>query len=455
MSAVTHGLAGYLVNALWQSVLLCAAAWAVSRMVRPLGPTAEHRVWVSALALQCLVPACAVPGLLSLLRHWLDWGGARTGAVTVTMSTAEPLSRGTSAAVLVPVAMSAWALLTLLFAVRLLLQLHLLRRMRRGATTISLEAETARWLLLQQRTRSSARELDVLASTTIQTPVTFGLMRPVLLLPRGFAESVPATEMRAALAHELVHVARHDAAKQLLYRVVTLPLAWHPAVRWTMTQIAETRERVCDHTAAGMTGGAAQYARSLLQLASLLTARRPACAHAIGLFDANQLERRVLMLNRRVFPVARSLRVGLIAGSGVLALAACTSAVALRIDAPSQPSSDAANSTGQNGPVRVDSNIMAGTVISKVQPKYPADAKKAHISGAVVLKAVIGKDGSVQRLQVVSGPKELQASALDAVRQWIYKPYLLNGDPTEVETTITVNYSFAEEPQSQPASGTK
>jgi outer membrane biosynthesis protein TonB len=59
-----------------------------------------------------------------------------------------------------------------------------------------------------------------------------------------------------------------------------------------------------------------------------------------------------------------------------------------------------------------------------------------------VLHAIIGKDGKIRSLKVVSGPDELAHSALDVVRQWTYKPYLLNGNPTEVETTITVNYSL-------------
>ena len=85
---------------------------------------------------------------------------------------------------------------------------------------------------------------------------------------------------------------------------------------------------------------------------------------------------------------------------------------------------------------------MAGNLISKVSPVYPPDAKKARIQGKVLLKAVIGKDGHVEHLDVVSGPSELQQSSVDAVRQWVYKPYLLNGDPIEVETTISVIYTL-------------
>ncbi len=87
---------------------------------------------------------------------------------------------------------------------------------------------------------------------------------------------------------------------------------------------------------------------------------------------------------------------------------------------------------------------MAEQVVTKVEPVYPEDAKHAHITGSVVLAAVIGTDGHVDHLTVVSGPQELQKSALDAVRQWVYKVYRINGNPVEVETNITVNYDLAD-----------
>jgi protein TonB len=79
---------------------------------------------------------------------------------------------------------------------------------------------------------------------------------------------------------------------------------------------------------------------------------------------------------------------------------------------------------------------------TKKQPVYPEQAKKDRVEGKVVLAAVIGKDGTVENLRVVSGPSPLQPSALDAVRQWRYKPYLLNGEPVEVDTTIRVVYTL-------------
>jgi TonB family protein len=86
--------------------------------------------------------------------------------------------------------------------------------------------------------------------------------------------------------------------------------------------------------------------------------------------------------------------------------------------------------------------VMAAQKISGPNPIYPPDAKKARVQGEVVLDAVIGKDGKVENLNVVSGPPMLQSSSIEAVRQWIYKPFLLNGDPVEVRTSIHVIYSL-------------
>ena len=85
---------------------------------------------------------------------------------------------------------------------------------------------------------------------------------------------------------------------------------------------------------------------------------------------------------------------------------------------------------------------MAGQIITKTTPVYPPIARAAHVGGTVVLHAIIAKDGSIQQLSVISGPPMLVGAATDAVRQWRYKPYLLNGEPTEVDTTITVNFNL-------------
>ena len=92
--------------------------------------------------------------------------------------------------------------------------------------------------------------------------------------------------------------------------------------------------------------------------------------------------------------------------------------------------------------IRVGGNVQAASLVNKVTPQYPPIAKTAHVSGTVVLHAIIAKDGSIQELQYMSGPPLLMKSAMDAVREWRYKPTMLNGDPVEVDTTISVVFSL-------------
>ena len=93
-------------------------------------------------------------------------------------------------------------------------------------------------------------------------------------------------------------------------------------------------------------------------------------------------------------------------------------------------------------PVRIGGNVMEAKALERTQPVYPAIAKAAHVQGTVVLHAIISKEGAVEQLQLVSGPPLLVSAAMDAVRQWRYRPTLLNGEAVEVDTTIQVVFTL-------------
>jgi len=93
-------------------------------------------------------------------------------------------------------------------------------------------------------------------------------------------------------------------------------------------------------------------------------------------------------------------------------------------------------------PPRV-SRMMEGNLIYRVQPQYPALARQARVQGIVVLRAMISREGKIENLQVISGHPLLVQSAMDAVRQWRYRPYFLNNEPVEVETQVTVNFTLS------------
>jgi protein TonB len=92
--------------------------------------------------------------------------------------------------------------------------------------------------------------------------------------------------------------------------------------------------------------------------------------------------------------------------------------------------------------VNISGGVAQGMLLQKTVPMYPPIAKAARVSGTVVLQATISKTGTIENLRVISGPAMLQQSALEAVKSWRYRPYLLNNEPVEVETTVNVVFSL-------------
>jgi protein TonB len=105
---------------------------------------------------------------------------------------------------------------------------------------------------------------------------------------------------------------------------------------------------------------------------------------------------------------------------------------------PAGPHVVVAGPAAAAGPLHISSGVMAGTLLGPIQPEYPMIAKISHTEGTVVVQAVISKSGTIESARVVSGPVMLQAAALEAVKAARYRPFLLNGLPTEVETTVSI-----------------
>ena len=93
--------------------------------------------------------------------------------------------------------------------------------------------------------------------------------------------------------------------------------------------------------------------------------------------------------------------------------------------------------------IRLASGVLNRNALHKVPPIYPDGARLGHIQGTVALHILLDQNGKIEELQPVSGPRELQEAALDAVRQWTYKPYILNGNPVPVESLVMINFNLA------------
>ncbi len=435
----------YLVNSLWQVPLFFAAGWAAARILRRAGAGIEHIVWVTVLLLQVIVPACSTlspewaRSLFALMRGMPAHSASNVSVVMGAGSTGSTFHL--PAPWLSAVAL-AYAMMTAFFAARFMRRWVMVHSLRRDAVPLRLSGQAATdWA--QCAELYALDDFSLCTSPRLYGPVSMGIRKRLVLVPADMVARLSAADLKAVLAHEFAHLSRHDFLKNLIYELLSLPLSYHPLFWLTRERITESREIVCDHMAAAASAKN-EYAQSLLRLASLLVSgMRLSASHAIGIFDTTAFERRIMRLTGKQKNINGIRRFGLVSACAAMGIATCASALALsmHVDADSVKAGETAPKTP--GRVNVSAAVMAGNILHKVTPVYPVDAKKAGTQGKVVLDAIVGKDGTVENLKVVSGPKDLQQSALDAVRQWTYKPFLLNGNPVEVKTTINVTYSLA------------
>jgi protein TonB len=164
-------------------------------------------------------------------------------------------------------------------------------------------------------------------------------------------------------------------------------------------------------------------------------------------FVANQLiapksvPKNILMVTEEEAPLATGVVGGMPGGMPGGALGGIISG--LPAAAPPPPPKAAPPPPKPVGPQRIGGDVQASKVLSQVKPVYPPLAKMARQQGTVKMEATISKEGTIEDLKVVSGPPLLIPAALEAVKQWRYKPTLLNGEPVEVLTTIDVNFSLS------------
>lgn len=444
MSGFENLILSYVLNSLWQAPLLFLAAWIAARMLRTAGPAAEHRVWVGSLLFESLLPAVSI---LPWHRFRIAWPWHVQGVAIGDAQVSVQMGAGTGfTALRIPPPMMAslavaYAALTGYFVARYVWRCMRLSALAQGTESLNLSGEATLSCKRWSDRLGIMGPIALVYSDEIFAPVTMGVGQRRVILPAGMVTRLAHADLDTAIAHEFAHIRRNDFLKNLVYEIVAIPVSYHPCLWFTRQRMMETREMVCDEMAAGISGNQ-EYAQSLLRLAATLLQGRPVgVPHAIGVFDANTLERRLMKLTERKKEVGR-LRVCVsVAACVVLGVATAASAVALRLGVDSQASA-VKQAPKKGAPLSIRPDVMAQNIASKVTPKYPPEAKKADIQGTVELDAVVSKTGRVERLNVVSGPSELQQSALDAVRQWRYKPFLLNGAPIEVETTVRVVYTL-------------
>jgi TonB family protein len=533
-----------------KATILLGLAWIVVGATRRRAAALRHLVLSTAILGSLILP------LLTLLLptwHWTMLGKASgllssaheiatnsreptAPSMIVTARTAAPFfSRLSSLALIV------WAAGFLFIVMRLAAGLARLAWMSRHAKPL-LEDDWIRAVLPISRRFKITRSVRVLECRQATMPLTWGVVRPFILLPAG-ARDWTEDRMRIVLCHEFAHVARGDWLLQM-FAELTRGLYWfHPLAWIAAALLRQESEHACDDSVLNYGIPSFDYAHQLLDLARTFESPSRACAPALALARPSNLERRfTAMLNQSIdrrqlsprmrlliFFFALCLLLPLAAlrlpaqelsgrvsgtvydpsgapvpnatvimknrkskaakmttsdGGGNFSFAALaageydmmvmkpgfadykvsqvvleptrelTQKINLKVGSINEEVDVVAEGTAKTPPaetpsrperVRLGGDVQAAKLLEKVLPVYPTAAKSANIQGTVILHAIIGMEGNPLSLRVVNTQidPELARAAVEAVSKWRYSPTLLNGDPLEVDTTITVNFTLS------------
>jgi TonB family protein len=349
--------------------------------------------------------------------------------------------------------------------------------------------------------------VSLLLSDEIDSPVTFGLHTPKIILPLSF-KNLSEPCQKAVLCHELLHVRRYDWIRIIVEEIICSIFWFHPAIWWLRSRIHLSREQAVDHEVVQLTGSRQPYLDSLLEFAQ--AQGRPRAVPAPLFLKERQLVQRVALLLKEVSMSRSRLAISMI---GVCILLVCTLRLAAawfplagepvtipeqkaisevkpslpqaplpvpqrstRLEAAVQPAiasepapvqtvrveADAALSAfpvpvpeqsaekvspPKGEPIRVGGNVQETKLIHKVAPIYPEQAKRKGIQGTVNLTVTIDEEGLVNEIK--SNPENnpiLEEAAVNAVKEWKYSPTFLNGKPVSVVATVSVTFRLSDTP---------
>jgi bla regulator protein blaR1 len=431
-----------LANHLWQSTLFAAMIGLLTLIFRKCHARIRYWLWLVA-SIKFLVPFSFLVAIGSRLAWFrgLPVTNRRLYFAIEAISGAAPATAFPDLVHLLPALVAFW--LCGLVAVLLLwcLQWRKMSAATRDATKLPAgrEVEALRRIEMISGMR---KQIEIRLSRAPIEPGIFGILRPILIWPEGISRRLEDAQLEAILAHEVQHVRRHDNFAAAIHMVVEAIFWFHPLVWWLGARLVEERERACDEDVLQLGNERQIYAEGILKVCEFCLASPLACMSGVA---GGDLKKRMvhIMTERKLhkLDLGRKLLLGAaglaaIAGPIAFGLATAASPAASAVTQQSEQPADV------HASVHASKHEMAALIVKKVPPEYPEAAKKAGIQGQVVLRAIIGKNGDVENLQIVSGHPQLAPAAIEAVKQWKYRPYLQEGKPVEVETEITINFTL-------------
>jgi TonB family protein len=382
-----------LLDSALKATVILFAAWTASLAFRRASAGVRHMVWLAAVLAVAMVPAA-----LSIPQS------AIPSAARLVVPAAVAAGSGAVARKL-PWLLMIWTAGASLVLARLIVGI----------------------LAAARITRSATLQNGILYSDRASTPLTWGFLRPVVILP-AYAMEWTDAERDVAIRHEQAHIARHDWLWQMLASVTTAVFWFHPLMWLAGFQLRHEAECAVDDCI--LAGGAepSDYASRLLDVARRLNGIS-APAAAIAMVRKPELETRV----RSILDPSRRR-----AGAGLFVRCA----IALAAIALILPIAVTRQSVHAQGKVyKIGDGVTQPKLLSKVEPQYTQEAKDAGIEGAVTLNVVITPAGNAENIVVKKSlDPGLDANAVTAVSNWRFQPGTKDGEPVAVYATIEVNF---------------
>ncbi|AXC10203.1 TonB-like protein [Acidisarcina polymorpha] len=442
MSSVSSLITSYLVNSVWELPFISGAGWLISLVFQKLGSRSEHATWVVTFSLAVSMPAIPPLRFLVGLATSSSFPTHSSIAFEAAQAAETPLRRALS--IPTPAAyglICSYLLVLLYFTIRLGWSIRNTQELIYDASPALLTEEQENlWRRCTQF--YSLKPIKVRISERVRGPVALGFGQPVLLFPPDFLENCSSQDLLAAFAHESAHMKRHDFIKNLFYELFSLSLCFHP-ITWVLkSRIAQTREMVCDSMATERLLTPFDYTESLLRLATMIrTNSRAMTSHAIGIFDADILEKRVMVVKTKTWNFSPWATYALTAATMIFmgAITAWGTALAVTIEPVTQR---AASPETSSAVYKVGNGVGAPTVIKSVDPQFPDGRNtKGMFQGVCIVGLVVDTSGMPKEVHIVKPlAPDFDANAIKAVQQYNFEPAKLLGKPVAVSINIEVNY---------------
>ena len=421
-----------------QVALLVATGTLLARLLRLSHPRASLAWWRLLLAACLLLPVCQpwmlTPASPRPVAPLADAGTIITvaGLTQVAAPAAAWSMPGIDALVLWLLAIG-----VVVRAIWLIVGAWTLHHLRRTASP--LDPLPPVWTEAQARIGVRAR---VLVAAGVHSPITFGVIAPVVIVPPCLS-SMPEAVQHAIAVHELLHVRRRDWIDTIAEEIVRAACWFHPGVWWLIGRIRVSREQVVDRAAIELTDSRESYVDALLAVARSRLPR--ILVPAAPFLRRTALKERVACILQETSMTTRRLIATMTASAAVLALTGTMAvrAFPLQADEPSTtgtaaptaltaPTAQGSQDAGQDAPAPVQIVRGGEHLLHGMTPEYPKQAIEKRIEGEVVLDLSLDERGEVSDARVVSGPEELRRVALASVLQWHYSPAALRSTSVQV-----------------------